>query len=78
MSRPAADAQEFRQLFGGKLCGAPGYRLSVEKSAEGDLARLERPSSESDIGRNRRRLILPAPVWRVASSGGTAEPVRMN
>ena len=39
MSRPAADAQEFRQLFGGKLCGAPGYRLSVEKSAEGDLGR---------------------------------------
>jgi hypothetical protein len=24
------------------------------------------------------RTILPAPVWRVMSSAGTAEPVRMN
>ena len=39
---------------------------------------MERPVSKSDIGRIRNRVSRPAPVWRVMSSAGTAEPVRMN
>ena len=34
-------------------------------------------SSNSDMGRMRSRKKRPAPVWRVASSSGTADPVSM-
>ena len=38
MSRPTADAQEFRQVFSGKRCVFYGCRLSAKESAQGDLA----------------------------------------
>ena len=38
MSRPAADAHEFRQRLGGQICGRSGGRLPVEEGAQGDLA----------------------------------------
>ena len=43
-----------------------------------EMAPVEWPLSKSDIGRIRSRVKRPAPVWRVTSSAGTAEPVRMN
>ena len=42
-----------------------------------DTSPVESPDSNSDIGLIRMRRTLPAPVWRVASSAGWAEPARM-
>ena len=36
------------------------------------------PDSHRDIGLMRSLPIRPVPLWRVFSSGGTAEPVRIN
>ena len=47
------------------------------KSAR-DTSPLEYPVSARLIVRNRKRDILPAPVWRVRSSVGMTEPVRTN
>ena len=43
-----------------------------------EIALVEFPVSDSVIGRMRRWMKRPAPVWRLASSRGTADPVRMN
>ena len=53
-------------------CGSPA------SSPARDIPPLEWPLSNSDMGRIRSRVKRPAPVCRVMSSDGTADPVRMN
>ena len=55
-------------------CAGTGAPRSM---APRDISPVECPDSKSDIGRIESRDIRPAPVCRVVSSGGTAEPVRM-
>lgn len=43
-----------------------------------DAAPFDSPVSHSENGRSSTRPMRPVPVWRVTSSCGTAEPVRMN
>ena len=55
-------------------CAGTGAPRSM---APRDISPVECPDSKSDIGRIESRDIRPAPVCRVVSPGGTAEPVRM-
>ena len=57
-----------------RCCDGTG---SERRMAPSDISPVECPDSNSDIGRIRSRVTRPAPVCRVVSSGGTAEPVRM-
>lgn len=56
----------------------PGGGGSPSRSARNDIAPSDSPDSARDIGRISTRANRPAPVWRLASSSGTADPVRMN
>ena len=51
---------------------------SASRSLPSETVPVDRPSSRRVIGRIRSHENRPAPVCRVASSAGTAEPVRMN
>ena len=58
--------------------GAATRPVPAENRSLRGTAPEDRPVSNSDIGRRRTRVMRPVPVWRVMSSVGDAEPVRMN
>ena len=76
-SWPPADGDLLRQ-FGDCETGSALRAGSPARSSAREIAPLLRPTSKRVIGRIRSRVIRPAPVCRVMSSAGTADPVRMN
>ena len=56
---------------------APSFGNCPRSRSRREIAPLDSSSSESVIERRRSRGMRPAPVWRLMSSAGTAEPVRM-